>query len=301
MAPHYDSYARYLAGLGTKWSPARVDGLIREFQSGWLAERSWTDSAGHLAWGLLERSSARGVRVHALHFERANAQSLGDWFDVVQRSDDGPVYAVTDLLEGLDQAEQQRIFSGRGLGHRRMIRMELTEDSPRPRLSTIDRFRTFVPEDWPAFASLYRRVYDEPQGDYWLQPAPDVEADASVFFRQFLDPTGAWSPRVVRAGSVVYEADGRMVGNVLLARRDPETCHISGLMVDPEYRGRGVGTALCGRALEAAWETGARRVDLTTLGYSDAHRLYTRLGFRDCTAPADRLPGYWVRLPHDPG
>ena len=233
--------------------------------------------------------------MHALQFDGVREESLGSWLEEIDRSDVGPIYGVVNLLEGYDEGQQRRIFETRGFRERRMIRMAWAEDSSTSKPGKDDRFRAFVPEDWPAFASLYQRVYDEPQGDYWLQPAANVQADAGTFFDQFIDPAGTWSTRVIRGASLVYEAEGKMVGNVLTSRSESGTCHIAGLMVDPEFRNRGIGTALVEQALVGAIEVGALRVDLTTIRDSEAHGLYRRLGFRDLTSVADSLPGYWIR------
>lgn len=55
---------------------------------------------------------------------------------------------------------------------------------------------------------------------------------------------------------------------------------IEDVVVDESARGRGVGEALTGRALEIAAEAGAKTVDLTSRPSRDAaNRLYRRLGF----------------------
>ncbi|MFZ1022722.1 MAG: GNAT family N-acetyltransferase [Thermoplasmata archaeon] len=300
LDPPFESYSKYLTGLPTKWVASRIDGLRRGLQSGWLTQRRWANQTGDVAWAILDRSSDRGARIHALQFDRSSKDSLRNWTELIDRSDVGPIYAVVDLLEGLDEELQRRIFEPRGFRERRMIRMVWAAGSSPPKRRKNDQFRDFVPEDWPAFASLYQRVYDEPQGDYWLQPSANVQADAGTFFDQFIDPTGSWSPRVIRGASLVFEVEGKMVGNLLASRSESGTCHISGLMVDPEYRSRGIGTALLERALVVALEVGAVRVDLTAIRGTEAHRLYKRLGFQDLTGPEEILPGYWIRPSHRP-
>ena len=111
---------------------------------------------------------------------------------------------------------------------------------------------------------------------------PEIDAIARYRRnRRVADPDG---------GALVAEADGRVVGMVELlprgftadagAARMPIPSVDVGLSVAPEWRRRGVGTALMGAAEEWAHEHGARRVilDLAAANTGALH-LYERLGY----------------------
>jgi ribosomal-protein-alanine N-acetyltransferase len=56
--------------------------------------------------------------------------------------------------------------------------------------------------------------------------------------------------------------------------------HINNLAIRPQYRQRGIGTALLHHVLAAARQLGARRATLEVRASNDgARRLYERLGF----------------------
>jgi ribosomal protein S18 acetylase RimI-like enzyme len=56
--------------------------------------------------------------------------------------------------------------------------------------------------------------------------------------------------------------------------------HVDELVVDEEYRGRGVGTQLLGHLIALAKQRGCRRIELdSALNRQAAHRFYQRQGF----------------------
>jgi ribosomal protein S18 acetylase RimI-like enzyme len=297
----FESYSQYLRRQPAKWAASRLESLQRGLRDGWLTQRTWANASGDVAWAALDHASDRGIRIHALQFGRPSENSLREWMEELDRSDVGPIYAVVGLLEGLEAGEQARVFEQREFRARLMMRMGWEGKAPPLSRPKEVRFREFVPGDRAEFAKLYGRVYDEPQGIYWLQPAPDVPADACAFFDHFVDSAGRWSPRVIRRASLVYEVDGQMVGNVMTSRNDSGICQISGLMVDPDYRNRGIGSELVQCALSVASEAGMAHVELTTILGTDAHRLYRRLGFRELLGQEESLPGYWIRPPRGRG
>lgn len=89
----------------------------------------------------------------------------------------------------------------------------------------------------------------------------------------------------------VAESEGRVAGFVcVLIRVPPEGpneprspyAYVSDLVVLPEHRGQGMGSALLARAEAAARESGARRLDVDVLARNrTAHELYLDVGFRD--------------------
>lgn len=77
-------------------------------------------------------------------------------------------------------------------------------------------------------------------------------------------------------GCLVAELDGVAVGTAVVTAFE-SVAWISMVLVEQEYRGRGIGKALMNRAVQAAEELGAKsiRLDATPLGQP----LYERLGF----------------------
>lgn len=72
--------------------------------------------------------------------------------------------------------------------------------------------------------------------------------------------------------------------------------HINNLAVRPQYRGRGLGTALLQHVLGEAGHLGARRATLEVrASNTDARRLYERLGFY----VAGTRPGYYTNPVED--
>ena len=71
--------------------------------------------------------------------------------------------------------------------------------------------------------------------------------------------------------------DGRIVGSVRAFQKDA-TCYVERLIVDPEHRNRGIGTALL-RQIEAAYPAAARFELFTGHKSVNNLRLYERLGY----------------------
>jgi ribosomal protein S18 acetylase RimI-like enzyme len=291
----FAAHGRYLRSLRTVWAESRIASLSRQLSSGWLFSLSLPESSPGEILALADRASGRGLRIHAIQVSRPSSDRLNDFLLGVDRSSNGPLLAVSDLLEGISADAQKRLFEGRGFWHREMILMELGERASLPPVPKEHRFRPLVPGDRAGFVSSYARVYAEPQGDYWLDPSADVEADARKFFDQFLEPSGTWNEKIIRDASLVYEADGRVVGSVLVGRTRAGQPHVFGLEVDPAFQRRGIGRALLLQALHRLRADRRGPVTLSVIRNDVAHRLYSALGFRLVPPPAGLLPGYWVR------
>jgi ribosomal protein S18 acetylase RimI-like enzyme len=87
---------------------------------------------------------------------------------------------------------------------------------------------------------------------------------------------------------IVAEHSGRVVGAVALAANGGPYAELAGpgeavfrmLVVDPDWRGQGVATALVGECLRRARAAGQRRMIISSeRTMHAAHRLYRRLGF----------------------
>jgi diaminopimelate decarboxylase len=87
-----------------------------------------------------------------------------------------------------------------------------------------------------------------------------------------------------REASIVAVAEGRLVGNIGIAREAGLDAHVAtlGMSVDKEWRGRGVGSALLGEALRWARSVGVEKVSLTVYQHNTrAVALYRKFGFVD--------------------
>lgn len=109
----------------------------------------------------------------------------------------------------------------------------------------------------------------------WLSsPAPPPGPDRTFF-----------DERTRPEDVLVALDDGSLAGYVKLGRATPvpasnHVLMVTGLVVDEEFRGRGVGRALLGLAIREAEARGARRLTLRVLGPNEAaRRLYESAGF----------------------
>ncbi len=106
--------------------------------------------------------------------------------------------------------------------------------------------------------------------------------------------SGEWFPRVM-------EEDGRVCGQLLMRRKEEGGIHFGLIIVDPDARGKGLGSAMLNLALEYAFHIKrAKRVTLNVFSENaPARRCYERLGFT-CTGEftaeiggkEERLYGY---------
>jgi GNAT superfamily N-acetyltransferase len=148
------------------------------------------------------------------------------------------------------------------------------------------RIRELERREWALFRELRLRS---------LADSPDA------FRRRFVDeqaqPDAHWirltESVTVPGGQVmlVAEDDGRALGLTfgLFDKERPETGHVGGMWVEPGSRGKGVGQALLGAAIEWARSRKLRRLVLwVTEGNGPATRLYERQGFAD-TGQRDAL------------
>jgi len=93
-----------------------------------------------------------------------------------------------------------------------------------------------------------------------------------------------------QGGRVAETADGTVVGTVTTARYENRFSWVAMVLVDPDYRRRGIGTRLLNEAISLLHDGGTVRLDATPAGQP----LYEKLGFRseyalsrlECSAPA---------------
>jgi aminoglycoside 6'-N-acetyltransferase len=142
--------------------------------------------------------------------------------------------------------------------------------------------RSATPEDDVALAELeYESAIHHAtiDPDRWRVLPVDAVAESRRF----------WSRSEPRSEALVAEADGAVVGMIELWLRRPRDrnnarpprieAHL-GISVAPDWRGRGVGSALLEAGEAWAIEHGAERMDLgLDAANVDARRLYERLGY----------------------
>ena len=132
--------------------------------------------------------------------------------------------------------------------------------------------------DAPAVIALVGRVYAE--YGFIYDPATEVP-DLLSFDEHYAPPGGAFF--VARHG-------GRIVGSVGVERLDGDSAELHRLYLDAEVRGRGTGRALVDTVI--GWcraQAVSRLVLWSDTRFEQAHRLYTRMGFRQAGERA--LPG----------
>jgi GNAT superfamily N-acetyltransferase len=87
---------------------------------------------------------------------------------------------------------------------------------------------------------------------------------------------------------IASDGKGRVIGTLAWLRRSPESGHLRGMAVLPEFQGSGVAQALLDRALSEIRREGCRSVTLRTTEPLDrAVRFYERNGFRPNGTLAD--------------
>ena len=110
------------------------------------------------------------------------------------------------------------------------------------------------------------------------------DAQASHYFEHYPD-----------ADFLVIEHESRAAGRFYV-HRAPSEIRIIDIAIVPEFRGRGIGTALLQQLL-AEGQSSARIVTLHVEKFNPAQRLYQRLGFR----PAADQGVYWLLQWPPPG
>ena len=109
------------------------------------------------------------------------------------------------------------------------------------------------------------------------------------FDQELANLPGDYSPPDGRL--LLAEYDGQLAGCVALHKLESGICEMKRLYVRPQFRGKGLGSALAERILTEAREIDYRQVRLDTVEpvMKDAVAMYRRLGFREiapyCTNP----------------
>jgi RimJ/RimL family protein N-acetyltransferase len=127
--------------------------------------------------------------------------------------------------------------------------------------------------DARSFLDLYRSVVGE--GRYIR--TEDVRRGTRYYRRQMAK---SWDPG---EASIVAVAGGRVIGQLGISREEhPVTRHVAsiGMMVAPDWRNQGVGSALLATAIRWAREMRVEKLALSVYPDNDAGRaLYGKFGF----------------------
>lgn len=106
----------------------------------------------------------------------------------------------------------------------------------------------------------------------WLAEIPPLDCTTE----QVANPLGLLRPS---------SGQSQLVGTVTLAERvlaDETRYVLHWLLVAPRWRGQGIATALVAHLEAAAWDLGAREVDLEThVDWREAVTLYRKLGYEE--------------------
>lgn len=142
--------------------------------------------------------------------------------------------------------------------------------------------RTATDEDMDWMVQRHDEIYERELG--WGPGFTKLVETIVTDFRAHHDPA--------RERGWVAEMDGRPVGMVLLVRLDDDTSKLRILLVEPEARGRGIGSRLVAECLDFARRSGYKRVTLwTDSGLDPARHIYQREGFHLTSSEPHHLYG----------
>jgi ribosomal protein S18 acetylase RimI-like enzyme len=143
--------------------------------------------------------------------------------------------------------------------------------------------RPATPADLPAIGrlgALLVRTHHGFDPERFIPATPGTEHGYAAFLGTQLEEPDAVVLVAERNGEVVGYAYGGVEGFDYMALRGPAGA-LHDIVVDPAYRGRGVGGLLLDAALAALAARGAPRVVLSTAERNEvAQRLFERAGFR---------------------
>jgi len=190
---------------------------------------------------------------------------------------------------------------------RRLYLTGPTRHGSRPVAPSWCSFRTFRAGDLVAAASLSVRAFE---GVADVRFAASYRSLGGAVERLAVTVDGnSFGPFEPQGSPVAIDAAGRMLGFAVVTRIDSSVAHLAEIVVDPELRGRGLGSLLLTRVLSMARCRGLSEITLCVT--ADNHRalaLYERKGFRlsrsfeaHVIEPGNNGTADGHNLPGDPG
>jgi prepilin-type processing-associated H-X9-DG protein len=273
------------AGEGAEVGPW-VDHLLGEIANGAvhgrLARRDGVP-VGLVAWA---EGGPLGANVHVLYADghAATVDHYRALMEEAGRQSHGVAFAP-GRLGGLKPDEEEALMDGLGFGPygRSEMRLGRVSTLPAEPANGWGRVRPIVPEDEAELAALHQRAYHGRFDRYLFQEGADEAQDCAREIHQLLH--GRWG-ELDAAGSVVLEADGAIVADVIAVVR-PDGVLLADVAVDPKHQGRGLGRRVLSAALRRLAATPDRSVYLNvTEGNDPAVKLYLSLGFVRTLGPS---------------
>ena len=168
---------------------------------------------------------------------------------------------VAQLLEPLGEREQREMVAALETVERLLEREQAKEVVP--------LLRAPAPGDYGWMVERHGAIYAAEYG--WDERFEGLVASIVAEHVEARDPrTAAW----------VAWAGGERAGCILCAKKDDRTAQLRILLVDPRFRGRGLGKLLIDECLRFARGAGyAKMVLWTNDVLADARKLYERAGF----------------------
>jgi len=120
-----------------------------------------------------------------------------------------------------------------------------------------------------------------------LHSASLEDIDVLIDIEQSVPKTDTYSPMLTERGwqremaeytVEIIKMGDVAVGSIAYAEKEPGHVYISGVIVRPEYQGRGIATNAIRQVLDRY--SGASRIDLVTHPDNPALKLYESLGFK---------------------
>lgn len=142
--------------------------------------------------------------------------------------------------------------------------------------------RRLGPSEWKAWRLLRLRALAE-----------EPTAFGSTYDREAAWSDEEWRTRTIALAPFVVEEDGRLVATAALVADAEGIPHLVAMWVDPEARGKGIGTSLLGAVVGVCREAGHRVLRLgVTQNNHAARSLYWKHGFVETgrTTPLARDP-----------
>jgi DNA-binding MarR family transcriptional regulator/GNAT superfamily N-acetyltransferase len=191
---------------------------------------------------------------------------------------------VAKILGKLQPPEQERLIAAMGTIE------SLLRDSPRvsaPKADYILRAPRHGDFGWMVkrHAELYAAEYG------WVEPFEGLCAQIVADF------VNNYDPKLERCW--IAEANGEIVGSVMLVKDSPGVARLRLLLVDPKARGWGLGTRLTAECIAFAREVGYGKIALWTHGVLKAARhIYKKSGFKLLRSEARKSWGQPVVSEH---